>query len=174
MAIASLPGRGPGRSPRSTYTVTLARRQFAGESLEAVIAAFEHWRDETGVGASDIGSRYPVHRNGVAIGELSYNGRWWPTAALEVPAVISSAVPVLTLTAALAHAGLAGRYDADRGALIIEPATAQHDAARGDEDARAGMAWFNSLSRAERAHWLEVADSAVPADAWRAFQNSIV
>jgi hypothetical protein len=37
-------------------------------------------------------------------------------------------------------------------------------------DARAGMAWFNSLTATERAHWLEIADSAVPADAWRAFQ----
>jgi hypothetical protein len=38
------------------------------------------------------------------------------------------------------------------------------------EDARAGIAWFNSLTPTERAHWLEIADSAVPADAWRAFQ----
>ncbi len=38
------------------------------------------------------------------------------------------------------------------------------------EDARAGMAWFNSLTPTQRGHWLATAGSAVPADAWRAFQ----
>ncbi len=38
------------------------------------------------------------------------------------------------------------------------------------EDARAGMAWFNGLAPTERRHWLEVADSAVPADAWEAYK----
>ncbi|MGH8325554.1 MAG: hypothetical protein ACRET2_02205 [Steroidobacteraceae bacterium] len=38
------------------------------------------------------------------------------------------------------------------------------------ENARAGIAWWNNLSRAERRYWLERAGSAVPADAWRAFQ----
>ena len=37
-------------------------------------------------------------------------------------------------------------------------------------DALAGMAWFNSLTPSERREWLEVAGSAVPAEAWRAFQ----
>lgn len=39
------------------------------------------------------------------------------------------------------------------------------------ENALRGSIWWNSISRAERRHWLEVADSAVPADAWRAFQT---
>lgn len=39
------------------------------------------------------------------------------------------------------------------------------------EDARAGMAWFNTLTPPERSWWLSVADSARPADAWRAFQT---
>lgn len=38
------------------------------------------------------------------------------------------------------------------------------------ENARGGIAWWNRLSRAERRHWLEVADSAVPADAWEAYK----
>lgn len=38
------------------------------------------------------------------------------------------------------------------------------------DDARAGIAWWNSLQPAERGEWLEIAGSAVPADAWRAFQ----
>lgn len=38
------------------------------------------------------------------------------------------------------------------------------------DDARAGIAWWNSLQPAERGEWLAIAGSAVPADAWRAFQ----
>ena len=38
------------------------------------------------------------------------------------------------------------------------------------EDAQDGIAWWNSLQAAERREWLEIAGSAVPADAWRAFQ----
>jgi hypothetical protein len=37
-------------------------------------------------------------------------------------------------------------------------------------DARDGIATYNSWTRAERMHWHQVARSAVPADAWRAFQ----
>lgn len=40
-------------------------------------------------------------------------------------------------------------------------------------DALAGMAWWNALSRFDRAYWLGVADSAVPADAWRAYQQHV-
>lgn len=39
-----------------------------------------------------------------------------------------------------------------------------------DEDAAKGMAWFNGLSRSERAFWLDLAGSAVPADAWAAWK----
>ena len=41
------------------------------------------------------------------------------------------------------------------------------------EDARAGIAWWNSLTPARRQRWLEVAGSARPADAWRAFQGGV-
>lgn len=37
-------------------------------------------------------------------------------------------------------------------------------------DAETGMAWYNGLSKAERAHWHDVAGSAVPADAWAAWK----
>ena len=37
------------------------------------------------------------------------------------------------------------------------------------EDALRGSLWWNSISRAERRHWLEVANSAVGADAWAAY-----
>jgi len=35
-----------------------------------------------------------------------------------------------------------------------------------------GMVWWNSLTEAERAHWLHVAGSALVADAWAAFKRS--
>ena len=47
---------------------------------------------------------------------------------------------------------------------------AQSAGARIPADAELGIAWYNRLSRAERLHWHRVASSAVPADAWRAFQ----
>lgn len=37
------------------------------------------------------------------------------------------------------------------------------------DEALVGLTWFNGLSRSERAHWLEVAASARPVDAYRAF-----
>ncbi|MGH8226694.1 MAG: hypothetical protein ACREU3_02125 [Steroidobacteraceae bacterium] len=40
-------------------------------------------------------------------------------------------------------------------------------------DAEAGIAWWNRLTPARRTYWLEVAGSAVPADAWRAFQAGV-
>ncbi|MGA8094779.1 MAG: hypothetical protein WB823_11005 [Steroidobacteraceae bacterium] len=43
--------------------------------------------------------------------------------ALDVPAIITASVNLLVFTEALARAGLVGRHDAARGALIIEPAT---------------------------------------------------
>jgi hypothetical protein len=44
-----------------------------------------------------------------------------------------------------------------------EPRTATPDDVR-------GMEWFNALTEAERREWLQRADSAVPADAWRAYK----
>jgi len=40
-----------------------------------------------------------------------------------------------------------------------------------DDDTSAGMAWFNGLSPVERRYWLETANSARPADAWRAYKS---
>lgn len=39
------------------------------------------------------------------------------------------------------------------------------------QEAEAGMAWYNALTEAERGHWHRVADSAVPEDAWKAYQQ---
>ena len=93
-----------------------------------------------------------------------------PTVAQsEVPAVIAGSVNLLKFSEALALAGLIGRHDADRGALVIEPAE-QVRTALIPQDAAVGIAWYNRLSNAERLHWHRIAGSAVPADAWRAFQ----
>ncbi len=92
-----------------------------------------------------------------------------PAAAhTEVPAAIAGNVPMVRLTEALARAGLTARHDADRGMLVIEPAATTR--ARIPQDAELGIAWYNRLSRAERVLWHRVAGSAVPADAWAAFQ----
>jgi hypothetical protein len=97
-----------------------------------------------------------------------------PTAAQsEVPAVIAGNVPLVRLSEALARAGLIGRHDADRGVLVIELVQSQPVAVRRliPQDAELGITWYNRLSKAERLHWHRVAASAVPADAWRAFQS---
>ncbi len=39
-------------------------------------------------------------------------------------------------------------------------------------DALAGIQWFNTLTRAERRRWLDVAGSSIPADAWVAFKRA--
>ena len=97
-----------------------------------------------------------------------------PAAAhTEVPAVIAGNVPLVRLSEALARAGLTARHDVDRRMLIIEPAQSQPAAARPliPADAELGITWYNGLSKAERLHWHRVAASAVPADAWAAFQS---
>lgn len=50
------------------------------------------------------------------------------------------------------------------------PGAAQKSPAS-DADAKLGILWWNGLSERERAQWLRVANSAVPADAWQAFQQ---
>lgn len=41
------------------------------------------------------------------------------------------------------------------------------------QDAQAGMAWWNSLPPPERLRWLNLAGSASPADAWKAFKAGV-
>ncbi|MDK6078947.1 hypothetical protein [Massilia varians] len=45
-------------------------------------------------------------------------------------------------------------------------------AAQPGADTQAGIEWWNSLTEERRAHWMLVAASAVPADAWKAFCES--
>ncbi|MGH8229784.1 MAG: hypothetical protein ACREU3_18095 [Steroidobacteraceae bacterium] len=41
-------------------------------------------------------------------------------------------------------------------------------------EAREGMAWYNSITKAERAHYDALARSAVPADAWEARRRELL
>lgn len=150
-------------------------------------------------------------------------------ASPEVPAVIAGSVNLVAFSGALARASIVGRYDADRGVLVLEPAAgrcrhrwaptsarevdqcidcgerhasvhAQRCAECGgtgfDEDAACefcdgtgraepvteqvrspaealfGMAVYNGWTPAERARWHAVAESAVPADAVRAWERA--
>jgi hypothetical protein len=96
-----------------------------------------------------------------------------PSAAQsDVPALIAGNVPLVRLSEALARAGLTARHDADRGVLVIEPAHAA--GVKIPADAELGMRWWNGLAPARRRHWLDVAGSARPADAWAAFQSGRV
>ena len=55
--------------------------------------------------------------------------------------------------------------------MSVNPAdTPKHHRATGFE-AEVGIAWFNRLTRAERRYWLDVAGSARPVDAFRAYQR---
>ena len=90
----------------------------------------------------------------------------------EVPAAIAGNVPLVRLSEALARAGLTARHDADRRMLVIEPAQSAKSVI--PQDAELGMRWYNGLSKAERLRWHRVAGSAVPADAWAAFQSGRV
>ena len=86
------------------------------------------------------------------------------------PALIIGSVNLIRFAEALARAGLIGRHDPQRGVLVIEPAL-QLAKSVIPADAAAGMAWYNRLSKAERLRWHRLAGSAVPGDAWRAFQS---
>lgn len=45
--------------------------------------------------------------------------------------------------------------------------TTTHD----PHDVRQGVDWWNGLSPQEREQWLEMAGSAIPADAWELFKQ---
>lgn len=65
------------------------------------------------------------------------------------------------------HCGGSG-FEEDEPCAFCE--AAGNDAGLDTADARAGIAWWNSLTPTRRREWLEAARSGRPADAWRAFQ----
>jgi hypothetical protein len=104
---------------------------------------------------------------------------WWPIATVAARAQLQHALEQLSasdalLTAAADHLhGWSAGAEPD-GALIRRMrALASREApgaAHIDADAELGMTWWNGLSERERAEWLRIADSAAPADAWRAYK----
>jgi hypothetical protein len=42
-----------------------------------------------------------------------------------------------------------------------------------DEDGRLGMAWWNSMTEADRRYWCFAAMTATPVEAWRYFKRVI-
>lgn len=40
-------------------------------------------------------------------------------------------------------------------------------------DAMEGILWWNSITEADRAGWMKITGSAVPADAWAAYKRDV-
>lgn len=60
------------------YMIVPKLGTFKGDTIAEVVDAFENARDTTGVGISDIGSRWIVKDfMGHTAGAISYNGRIW-------------------------------------------------------------------------------------------------
>lgn len=65
--------------------------------------------------------------------------------------------------------GFAGEAELDAAVWALLEANVL---AKPGADDQAGIDWWNSLTEERRWHWLSVAGSVVPADAWRAFLAS--
>ena len=85
---------------------------------------------------------------------------------LGIRATISHTGHLTRVSQAIACPDRAGPKEAGRH-LIVRPGASED---RVSADAPVGMIWWNGLTRAERAYWLDVAGSAVPAEGWRSFQ----
>ncbi len=59
-----------------TETETLS---LEGRTLAAISSAWASYRDNSGIGSSEIIDGGDIHANGKFIGRMSYNGRVWPT-----------------------------------------------------------------------------------------------
>lgn len=92
MATGPIASVAPARAQLSvsTYRMTVSvpdgARTFTAATVDAFVTAFEYWRDATGFGASEIGARFPVCRDGGKVGEISYNGRFGPCAGAPAAA----------------------------------------------------------------------------------------
>jgi hypothetical protein len=67
------------------YTVSICGRKFTVETLRAAVAAWENFRDEAGLGASDMDGPILVRKGNRTIARMSYNGRLWIGADWSVP-----------------------------------------------------------------------------------------
>lgn len=55
-----------------------ARHTFEALTVDDLRDALTHCIRTEGYGGSDIGCKFRVMRGPVHLGDLSYNGRWWP------------------------------------------------------------------------------------------------
>jgi hypothetical protein len=85
----------------------------------------------------------------------------------DVPSAIASPGNLLDFCEAITRAGLVGRFDAHCHLLVVESGAKK---SRIPVEAPVGMVWWNGSARPERAYWLDVTGSMVPADARRGFQ----
>jgi hypothetical protein len=131
--------------------------QAIRQALEILSRASVDWR---GNGAADAG---PLH---------------WPVAVNLARRELAQALEaleqrrVVQLRTALAdwlcgHCGGSGFEEKEPCAFC---GAAGDHAALDTADARAGIAWWNSLTPTRRREWLDAARSACPADAWSAFK----
>ncbi len=61
----------------SEYTVEVLGRRFTVKDMVMASVIVERHRDQTGMGASQMGSQFPVRDGANVIGYVSYNGRVW-------------------------------------------------------------------------------------------------
>ncbi len=131
--------------------------QAIRQALEILSRASVDWR---GNGAADGGPlHWPVAVN-LARRELAQ-----ALEALEQSRVVQLHTPLAEWLCR--HCGSTG-FDGDAPCAFC--GAPGDDAAHDTADARAGMAWWNSLTPTRRREWLDAARSARPADAWSAFK----
>ena len=131
--------------------------QAIRQALEVLGRASADWR---GTGALDTG---PLH---------------WPIAATLARQRLAHALEVLEqrrvvqlrtpLTDWLCGTCGGTGFEADEPCEAC--GAAGNDTGIDTADARAGMAWWNSLTPTRRREWLDAAQSGRPADAWNAFK----
>ena len=62
-------------------TITVLGNTLTGDSIAELRLRFCEHRDDNFYGASDIGARFDVMRDGTRVGVLSYNGKYTEEAA---------------------------------------------------------------------------------------------
>ncbi len=127
------------------------------QALEILARASADWR---GNGAADTG---PLHWPIAAT--LARQRLAHALEALEQRRIVQLRTPLTDWLCG--HCGGTG-FEADEPCEAC--GAAGNDTGIDTADARAGMAWWNSLTPTRRREWLEAAQSGRPADAWNAFK----
>lgn len=131
--------------------------QAIRHALEMLSRASGDWRGNGSVDAGPL--HWPVAVN-LARRQLAQ-----ALEALEQRRVLQLRTPLTEWLCG--HCGASG-FDGEE--LCAFCSAAGNDAGLDTADARAGMAWWQSLTPTRRREWLEAAHSGRPADAWNAFK----